>query len=437
MKTQISFLFLAGLLGPAAGDAGSADYGVDVSYPMHYPEVSKNYHWLAHNQDPTLEVPGEHQGKAVQHMGDKQADYEELIQDCVEHYGPKGHLCHSNERDRIAMSLRQPQSMVNYTTLGFTKIRAPEAVFSLIKEFWHHNRDRALVENWPTGNTYVNHWAKRSLLVSVEDPKLRGGGNVLKNQIWNAARDTIQEWTGQRLAECSLYGIRIYEEGAVLATHVDRNPLVSSAIINVDQDVDEPWPLEVIGHDGKAYNVTMEPGDLVLYESHSILHGRPFPLKGRFMANVFVHFEPIGKMGEASIKQGDLPPYVIPGSPQDPVWREANPGGWTIMETEDFTTGSSEAHRIAIKQDYGLLMKILDNDDNLANHADANGWTPLHEAVRGNSEAIIELLVENGADVNAETIHGQTVLSLATEYKGADHPMVALLKSLGAMGPEL
>jgi hypothetical protein len=53
----------------------------------------------------------------------------------------------------------------------------------------------------------------------------------------------------------------------------DRLPLVSSAIINVAQDVDEPWPLEVIGHDGKAYNVTMEPGDLVLYESHSVIHG--------------------------------------------------------------------------------------------------------------------------------------------------------------------
>jgi hypothetical protein len=50
----------------------------------------------------------------------------------------------------------------------------------------------------------------------------------------------------------------------VLATHVDRLPLVASAIINVDQDVDEPWPLEVIGHDGKAHNVTMVPGDLVL-----------------------------------------------------------------------------------------------------------------------------------------------------------------------------
>lgn len=74
----------------------------------------------------------------------------------------------------------------------------------------------------------------------------------------------LQEWTGQQLAECSLYGIRIYKEGAVLAPHVDRLPLVASAIINVDQDTDEPWPLEVIGHDGRAHNVTMVPGDLVL-----------------------------------------------------------------------------------------------------------------------------------------------------------------------------
>ena len=117
-------------------------------------------------------------------------------------------------------------------------------------------------------------------MLSVENEELDGGGFVLKQHIWNAARDTISEWTGQQLAECSLYGIRIYKEGAVLAPHVDRLPLVSSAIINVDQDVDEPWPLEVIGHDGIAVNITMKPGDLVLYESNSIIHGvsllRPF-----------------------------------------------------------------------------------------------------------------------------------------------------------------
>jgi hypothetical protein len=42
-----------------------------------------------------------------------------------------------------------------------------------------------------------------------------------------------------------------------LSPHVDRLPLVSSAIINVAQDVDEPWPLEVISHSGKAENVTV------------------------------------------------------------------------------------------------------------------------------------------------------------------------------------
>lgn len=85
-----------------------------------------------------------------------------------------------------------------------------------------------------------------------------------------------------RLSYSSVYGVRVYHNQSVLAPHVDRLPLVSSAIINVAQDVDEDWVLEVFDHDGKAHNVTMEPGDMVLYESHSVVHGRPFPLQGRF-----------------------------------------------------------------------------------------------------------------------------------------------------------
>jgi hypothetical protein len=135
------------------------------------------------------------------------------------------------------------------------------------------SKDPTLTLLFNYSNTYVNHWDGNSHLVNVEDSSMKGGGYALKQHIWNAARDTISEWTGQQLAECSLYGIRVYHEGAMLAPHVDRLPLVSSAIINVDQDVDEPWPLEVIGHDGIAVNITMEPGDLVLYESHSIIHG--------------------------------------------------------------------------------------------------------------------------------------------------------------------
>jgi len=110
-------------------------------------------------------------------------------------------------------------------------------------------------------------------MVNVGDTIHEGGGTELYEAIAEAARLSIQEWTGLELTSTSVYGIRIYKEGSVLAPHVDRLPLISSAIINVDQDVDEPWPLEVIGHNGVAENVTMLPGDLVLYESHSVIHG--------------------------------------------------------------------------------------------------------------------------------------------------------------------
>ncbi len=273
------------------GEDEPVEYGVDVSAPMHYMDISTNYPWLPHNVDPANNpTPPEYVGMPIQPLGNVKKRYEETMANCTKKYPkPKG-VCEETEMDRVAMSLRQPQSMQNYTEMGFKKIKTPPAVWELLKTFWDKNHDKRKPENWPRGNTYVNHWDSPTYMISVEDRKLRGGGGILKQAIWDAARDTIQEWTGEELTECSLYGVRVYTEGAVLATHVDRMPLVSSAIVNVAQDVDEPWPLEVISHDGKAYNVTMEPGDMVLYESHSTLHGRPYPLKGRFFANIFVSF---------------------------------------------------------------------------------------------------------------------------------------------------
>ena len=62
-----------------------------------------------------------------------------------------------------------------------------------------------------------------------------------------------------------------------------------------------------------------------------IYTGRPFPLKGRFMANVFIHFEPIGLMGgELEYGKTDLPPYVIPESPEEEHWRTHNPDGHKV-----------------------------------------------------------------------------------------------------------
>jgi len=446
------------------------EYGVDVSFPMHYLSLSTNYPWLSHNVDPDQNpVPNKYKEMPIQPLGNRQQFYDDFIKECADFYGKKGNACYGVERDRMDMSLKQPQSMVNYTENGFKKIKCPEKTFKLVKDFWEKNKNTRKKENWFTGNTYTNHWKAPTHMVSVEDTSLRGGGSRLKQQIWDAARDTIQEWTGEELTQCSLYGVRVYEEGAVLATHVDRLPLVSSAIINVDQDVDEPWPLEVIGHDGKAYNVTMEPGDMVLYESHSVLHGRPFPLKGRFFANLFVHFEPTGhslrhhgfdphgdkdpdKSYAESVKKGigghegdhhGLPSYVKEDTPWERRWRQQHPGQWepTRKSKSTFTTGSTEAHTAAAEGNVSKLKEIARDDPKKIHQKDVNGWKPIHEGARGGHEDVISLLVGYGSDINERTQHGKgaSPLFVAEEAHGHGHRVVKLLKSLGALsiGPEL
>ena len=127
---------------------------------------------------------------------------------------------------------------------------------------------------------YHNAWDSPPTILKIHNESLPTGGGDLQRAISNAAKHLMEQWTGMRLSYSSVYGIRVYHRDSVLAPHVDRLPLVSSAIINVAQDVEEDWVLEVFDHDGVAHNVTMEPGDMVLYESHSVVHGRPFPLKG-------------------------------------------------------------------------------------------------------------------------------------------------------------
>ncbi len=74
----------------------------------------------------------------------------------------------------------------------------------------------------------------------------------------------------------SLSFYRKYTNGSILRMHVDTcTTHVVSAIINVDQDVEEDWPLLILDHEDNEHNLIMQPGDMVLYESAKALHGRP------------------------------------------------------------------------------------------------------------------------------------------------------------------
>jgi len=253
----------------------------------------------------------------------------------------------------------------------------------------------------------------------------------------------------------------------------------------------------VYGHDGKATNVTMEPGDMVLYESHSVLHGRPFPLKGRFYANIFIHFEPTGHslrhqaklekdhgknvdekyklatdrgIGGHEVDQAhpsDLPPYIIPGTPEERNWRRYHPGGFVSIglceflkfanlargssrfglmqkpkiDKRSFATGSTSIHILAQSGDLEGVTKAVSKNKKEVHAKDQNGWTALHEGARAGHTEIVKYLYEQGADVNARTGlgNGGSVMWWAKRNLGKDHPVLDFLESVGAqvIEPEL
>eukprot|EP00558_Chaetoceros_sp_UNC1202_P011579 CAMPEP_0197240252 /NCGR_PEP_ID=MMETSP1429-20130617/6576_1 /TAXON_ID=49237 /ORGANISM="Chaetoceros sp., Strain UNC1202" /LENGTH=407 /DNA_ID=CAMNT_0042699851 /DNA_START=1 /DNA_END=1224 /DNA_ORIENTATION=+ len=405
-----------------------------------------NYPWLPHNTDPSNNpTPTEHQNVAPQILGNRQQFYENYMQGCRDFWtdkGKDGRVCDENDEERITHNQHQAHSMVNFTDVGYKKIKAPENVYNMLLDFWNENKDKEEDESWFVGNAFVNYWESQSKMVDVQNHDLKGGGTKLMDAIWDTSVSTISEWTGMDLVPSSLYGIRVYKENAVLNCHVDRLPLISSAIINVAQDVDEPWPLEVIGHDGKAKNITMEPGDMVLYESHSVVHGRPFPLKGRYYANVFIHFEP--HPAKSMHDEHDLPAYIQEGSIEAQRYRDGeydgeipSPAAMKILNKDDL---KNKAHDAAGEGDLDALIEHAKEDMALLHQPDKNGWQPIHEGSRSGSLEVVEFLAAQGVDVNARTHDGTgySPLAIVEREWGDEHPLYEFLSSLGAFeaGPE-
>lgn len=120
---------------------------------MHHAKVSTNYASLPHNLDPSLPVPKQYRDMPVQPLGNRQKIYDDFIASCKAAFGRQARRCTDTEADRVEMTLRQPQSMQNYTEIGFKKLKAPEKLFALLKEFWEKNQDKAKKEEWGAANT--------------------------------------------------------------------------------------------------------------------------------------------------------------------------------------------------------------------------------------------------------------------------------------------
>jgi len=164
-------------------------------------------------------------------------------------------------------------------------MKFPSPVWEQVLQFWESSNQTQVVEPWDPGNSYVNHWESSTHMVYLPID--------LKNKIFDAAKPILEAWSGQSLVATSCYGIRVYKNDSFLRSHVDvLQTHAISAILQVAQDVDEPWGLQIHNHAGERAEYFLQPRDFVLYESAACIHGRETRMKGRYYANTFIHFRP-------------------------------------------------------------------------------------------------------------------------------------------------
>ncbi len=175
-----------------------------------------------------------------------------------------------------------------FTPEGFKKVRLPDELFAKITNFYIEGKKNIALEVNESIGTYIkttseHHPAK---MVELSDD--------LRSEIFNTICPMLEDWVKTKLKPSAVYGIREYQRGATLKMHVDRiDTHQVSMIINVAQQVEKDWPLEICDHKGRIHKVNMQAGDVVFYESARLQHGRTSPLEGDYYANIFAHTAPL------------------------------------------------------------------------------------------------------------------------------------------------
>jgi len=184
---------------------------------------------------------------------------------------------------RLGLNYVQPQLVHAVTSNGFQLLRMPVETYSWLRAWYDSKRESAVFEG--SGGPCMNQHVAPAEVAHLP--------SHMKDRLAEELKPILREWYGGDLFMTSIYGVRKYTNGSVLRMHVDTvGTHVVSAIINVDQSVEEDWKLLILDHEDNEHRVIMQPGDMLLYESAKLLHGRPETFKGSHYDNIFIHYKP-------------------------------------------------------------------------------------------------------------------------------------------------
>jgi prolyl 4-hydroxylase len=188
------------------------------------------------------------------------------------------------------INTRQPGTVPRFTEEGFKKMPIPKRLYSQIKGYLDRNTQHQQKEYNIAG--YLNNNRVATYMINIDEN--------IRHYVFTEMRQILEKWIDNgiykgdtKLASSACYGIRRYMNGSTLQSHVDRGDTHAvSAILHIDDDKEQDWPLQILDHAGKLNQVLIQPGEMVLYESAKLIHGRPTPFVGKRYDNLFVHYRP-------------------------------------------------------------------------------------------------------------------------------------------------
>lgn len=171
-----------------------------------------------------------------------------------------------------------------FSAEDFRKARIPGALYRKLVEYHRQHAHEAVVERG--AEDFIRSDTGIPSEVSLLPEELR-------NEMHAVLRPVLESWVGMALQPSRVYGIRRYRTGATLAPHLDTyGTHIVSATLNIDQQLNRPWPLHIRDSYYRLHEITIEPGEMVLYEGARLEHARLHPLDGDHYASAFVHYYP-------------------------------------------------------------------------------------------------------------------------------------------------
>ena len=229
-------------------------------------------------------------------------------------FGMKLPICSLSEGYTATM-LTKPIDFANYipeylvplvpalTRDGFKKEDIPARLYENILQMRKKSLDKGDIsfekmdigiQNGPV--VIVNDALEKSKHIVVNRTQMIKVEKDVRKDIFETLGPLAEEWAeGLRLVPTSIYGIRRYRNRSTLLAHTDKaSSHVISVIMNIAQDVEEDWPLNIKDNQGKEHTLFLAAGEMLWYESARLVHGRQRPFKGSYFDNMFIHYMPKG-----------------------------------------------------------------------------------------------------------------------------------------------